>query len=81
MKINNDDLINKLASNMASSVGNLQVQLAKAEVAIETLQAANAELHTQLAIYERSEKNDTTQAEIRNKQEPKVSQEGNSKTE
>lgn len=79
MQINNNDLINKLAGNMASSIGELQVQLAKAEMAIKELQEANTELHTKLAIYERDDKYDTTQPNTGNKQEPKVGQDSNSK--
>lgn len=59
MKINNDDLINKLASHMASYIGSLEVQLAKSEAVIEALQKQNAELQSKLATYERGDKNGT----------------------
>lgn len=59
MQINNEVLVNKLASNMASAIGELQVQLAKAETAVEVLQKQNAELQSKLATYERGDTNGT----------------------
>lgn len=69
MQITNNDLINKLAGNMASSIGELQVQLAKAEMAVEVLQKQNAELQSKLATYERGDMNGTKQIKSDNQQE------------
>lgn len=69
MQINNNDLINKLAGNMASSIGELQVQLAKAETAVEVLQKQNAELQSKLATYERGDKSGTKRIKSDDQQE------------
>jgi hypothetical protein len=69
MQINNNDLMNKLASNMASSIGSLQVQLAKAETVVEVLQKQNAELQSKLATYERGDMNGTKRIKSDNQQE------------
>lgn len=69
MQINNEVLVNKLASNMASAIGELQVQLAKAETTVEVLQKQNAELQSKLATYERGDMNGTKRIKSDNQQE------------
>lgn len=61
--------MNKLASNMASYIGSLEVQLAKSEAVIEALQKQNAELQSKLATYERGDMNGTKQIKSDNQQE------------
>jgi hypothetical protein len=69
MEVSNEKIINTLASNMASSVGVLQVQVAKATAAIEALQKQNAELQSKLATYERGDMNGTKRVKSDNEQE------------
>lgn len=57
MEVSNEKIITTLASNMASSVGTLQVQLAKSTAVIEALQAENAALKAELNIRKSEKEN------------------------
>lgn len=80
MEVSNEKIINTLASNMASYIGSLEVQLAKSEAVIEALQKQNAELQGKLATYERGETNGTKRIKSDNEQESGQSSERDTTT-